>query len=183
MWNLPGCFRLPAKACRPQPRLRLLDRLFTVQGSVSNHEQGRVNLLPFPKNVPPDSTSTLAPNGRFLKQNFRKFSGYGAIAGGKARGRPACLKKNDFRAVWRFSPGLAVKQIKTPPLPCATTPANFHNMRDGRIVFDDQLRCRLQSQLVSLIVYFQFNAMVPNHEQGRVNSAAIFQRTVPFCAP
>jgi hypothetical protein len=77
MWNLPGCFRLPAKACRPQPRLRLLDRLFTVQGSVSNHEQGRVNLLPFPKNVPPDSSSTLAPNGRFLKQNFWKFSGYG----------------------------------------------------------------------------------------------------------
>ena len=183
MWNLPGCFRLPAKACRPQPWLRLLDRLFTVQGSVSNHEQGRVNLLPFPKNVPADSDSNVAPNGSFLKQNFWKFSGNGDHCRSKGPRAARLSGKEQFPVVLRFSLGLAVKQIKTPPLPCVTTPANFHNMRDGRTVFDDQLRCRLQSQLVSLIVYFQFNAMVPNHEQGRVNSAAIFQRTLTIQAP
>jgi len=111
---------------------------------------------------------------------FGNFPMIGPIAGGKARGRFDFHDKDDSRAGRLF---WACHEIKTPPLSCVTTPANFHNMRDGRIVFDDQLRCRLQSQLMSLIVYFQFNAMVPNHEQGRVNSAAIFQRTLPFYAP
>src|SRR5208282_4357588 len=63
MWNLPDCFRLPVKACRPQPQLRLLDRLFTVQGLVTNHKQGRVNLLSLPKNVPADSSLIIAQAG------------------------------------------------------------------------------------------------------------------------
>ena len=69
MWNPPDCFRLPAKACRPQPRLRLLDRLFTVQGLVTNHEQGRVNLLSLPKNIPADSGSIIASGRNGFKQN------------------------------------------------------------------------------------------------------------------
>jgi len=70
MWNLPDCFRLPAKACRPQPKLRLLDRLFTVQGLVTNHEQGRVNLHEQPKNVTINSVVLIAPRRNFLKQNI-----------------------------------------------------------------------------------------------------------------
>jgi len=73
--------------------------------------------------------------------------------------------------VQAFSCGPVKK--KTPPLSCVTVPVNFCNMRDGWIAFDDQSRCRPQSQLVSLIVQFQFKARIANHEQGRVNPAAI----------
>ena len=86
MWNLPGCFRLPAKACRPQPRLGLLDRLFTVQGSVTNHKQGRVNLLLLPKNAPADSSSTIAQTGIFSSKNFGNCPVTWTIADGKAGG-------------------------------------------------------------------------------------------------
>src|SRR5208282_559244 len=103
MWNLPDCFRLPVKACRPQPQLRLLDRLFTVQGLVTNHAQGRVNLLSLPKNVPADSSSVIAPNRNLFKQNVWKFFGDGNNAGREACGRFAFLDWNDFQAFWLLS--------------------------------------------------------------------------------
>jgi hypothetical protein len=48
------------------------DRLTTVQGLVANHEQGRVNLVYFPKNN--GHCFFIAPQRRFLKKNISKKS-------------------------------------------------------------------------------------------------------------
>ena len=81
MWNPPGRFRLPVKACRPRLRLRLLDRSITVQGLVANHEQGRVNLRPLPKNISSKSGLLSLQTEIFSSKFFENFP-VGQIAGG-----------------------------------------------------------------------------------------------------
>jgi len=91
MWNLPGCFRLPAKACRPQPRRRLLDRLTTVQGLVANHKQGRVNPVFIPKS---DSVQQFYRLFRWFSQaKFLK------IYGDESRSRQAAHGDGSFSAM------------------------------------------------------------------------------------
>jgi hypothetical protein len=50
-----------------------LDRLTTVQGLVANHEQGRVNLLCFPKIITDGFRLTNRPARAVAQENFRKL--------------------------------------------------------------------------------------------------------------
>ncbi|HEY2328974.1 MAG TPA: hypothetical protein VGI63_04085, partial [Verrucomicrobiae bacterium] len=62
-WNSRFCFRLPVKACRPQPR-SLRDRFIYGSRTVANHKQGREIFI---QRTAPTADILIVPHGKILK--------------------------------------------------------------------------------------------------------------------
>jgi hypothetical protein len=63
-----------------------------------------------------------------------------------------------------------------PALAVCLVPVNYVSCVTAWIAFDDPVRCRPQTRLVSQMASFQFKVQVANHEQGRVNLPAKFNQ-------
>jgi hypothetical protein len=78
-----------------------------------------------------------------------------------------------FRVVADFGTNAGTSVRKPiPALAVCLVPVNFVSRVTGWIAFDDPVRCRPQTRLVSQMASFQFKVQVANHGQGRVNLSA-----------
>jgi hypothetical protein len=91
------------------------------------------------------------------------------------------LHKKNFQLFFRIVDGCGMNAGASvhkpiPALAVCLVPVNYVSRVTGWIAFDDPVRCRPQTRLVSQMASFQFKVQVANHEQGRVNLPAKFNQ-------